>query len=80
MTRPEPLRRRGVARPSCSARLKVVKCIVRCAATNVDPLAGIRDLNIRKALMRALGHSDCGIYAEVTAAGEIVAGNEIEIV
>jgi MOSC domain-containing protein YiiM len=30
--------------------------------------------------MRALGHSDCGIYAEVTAAGEIAAGNEIEIV
>ena len=54
--------------------------IVRCAATNVDPLTGIRDLNIPKALMRALGHSDCGIYAEVTAAGEIAAGNEIEIV
>ena len=62
------------------ARFKVVKRIVRCAATNVDPLTGIRDLNIPKALMRALGHSDCGIYAEVTAAGEIAAGNEIEIV
>ena len=62
------------------ARFKVVKRIVRCAATNVDPLTGIRDLNIPKALMSALGHSDCGIYAEVTAAGEIAAGNEIEIV
>jgi hypothetical protein len=62
------------------ARFKVVERIVRCAATNVDPLTGIRDLNIPKALMSALGHSDCGIYAEVTAAGEIAAGNEIEIV
>ena len=62
------------------ARFKVVKRIVRCAATNVDPLTGIRDLNIPKALMRAFGHSDCGIYAEVTAAGEIATGNEIEIV
>ena len=62
------------------ARFKVVKRIVRCAATNVDPLTGIRDLNIPKALMRALGHSDCGIYAEVIAAGEIAAGNEIGIV
>jgi uncharacterized protein YcbX len=61
-------------------RFKVVKRIVRCAATNVDPLTGIRDLNIPKALVRALGHSDCGIYAEVTAAGEIATGNEIEIV
>ena len=62
------------------ARLKVVKRIVRCAATNVDPLTGIRDLNIPKALMRGLGHGDCGIYAEVTAAGEIAAGDEIEII
>ena len=37
------------------ARFKVVKRIVRCAATNVDPLTGIRDLNLPKALMR-----DCG--------------------
>ena len=61
------------------ACLKVVKRIVRCAATNVDPLTGIRDLNIPSALMRALGHGDCGIYAEVTTAGEITAGNEIVI-
>jgi uncharacterized protein len=60
-------------------RLKVVKRIVRCAATNVDPLTSVRDLNIPKALMRSLGHGDCGIYAEVTAAGEIAAGDEIEI-
>ena len=62
------------------ARLKVVNRIVRCAATNVDHLTGIRDLNIPKTLVRALGHGDCGIYAEVTAAGKIAAGDEIEIV
>jgi len=65
---------------AAKTRLKVVKRIVRCAATNVDPLTGIRDLNIPKALIRALGHGDCGIYAEVTAAGEIAVGEEIEIV
>src|ERR1043166_3626213 len=47
-----------------SARLKVVKRIVRCAATNVDPDTGIRDLQIPDTLMRNLGHTDCGIYAE----------------
>jgi uncharacterized protein YcbX len=68
----------GAMRPH--ARLKVVKRIVRCAATNVDPLTGIRDLELPKALLRHLGHGDCGIYAEVVEAGEIAAGDEIEII
>ena len=60
-------------------RLKIVKRIVRCAATNVDPLTGIRDLNVPQALMRAYGHADCGIYAEVVSAGEIATGDAVEI-
>jgi MOSC domain-containing protein len=63
-----------------SARLKVVKRIVRCAATNVDPVTGIRDLNIPQTLMRNLDHADCGIYAEVIEGGEIAAGDAIETV
>ena len=63
-----------------NARLKIVKRIVRCAATNVDPSTGIRDREIPKALMRHLGHGDCGIYAEVVAGGEIAAGDAIAIV
>ena len=55
-------------------RLKVVKRIVRCAATNVDPATGIRDLTIPKTLLQTFGHADCGVYAEVIAAGEIAAG------
>ncbi|HLH89940.1 MAG TPA: MOSC domain-containing protein [Xanthobacteraceae bacterium] len=61
------------------ARVKVVKRIVRCAATNVDPATGIRDLHIPESLLRALGHMDCGIYAEVIAGGEIAAGDRVEI-
>jgi uncharacterized protein YcbX len=59
------------------ARLKVVKRIVRCAATNVDPHTGARDLAIPDALQRAYGHSDCGIYAEVVAPGEIAVGDGV---
>jgi hypothetical protein len=61
-------------------RLKVVKRIVRCAATNVDPATGARDLNIPPTLLRNLDHADCGIYAEVIAGGDIAAGDAIDIV
>ncbi|HVV39924.1 MAG TPA: MOSC domain-containing protein [Nitrobacter sp.] len=60
-----------------TVRLKVVKRIVRCAATNVDPETAVRDLNIPHTLMRANGHADCGIYAEVIAGGAIAAGDTV---
>jgi uncharacterized protein YcbX len=60
-----------------SARLRIVKRIVRCAATNVDPATGIRDLAIPETLLRAFGHADCGVYGEVVAAGEIATGDAV---
>jgi uncharacterized protein len=54
-----------------AARAKVVKRIERCAATNVDPNTGLRDMTIPKTLIQAFGHTDCGIYAEVVEAGEV---------
>ena len=62
-----------------SARLKVVKRIVRCAATEVDPDTGIRDLEIPRTLMKTYGHADCGVYAEVIGAGEIAVGDRIVV-
>lgn len=58
-------------------RLKVVKRIVRCAAVNVDPDSGARDLSIPNTLMRRLGHNECGIYAEVISGGNIAPGDTI---
>src|SRR5467141_3679496 len=58
-------------------RLKVVKRIARCAATNVDPETAARDLDIPPTLMRRLGHAECGVYAEVTAGGAISVGDAI---
>lgn len=60
-----------------SARLKVVKRIVRCAATNVDPDTGIRDLTLPRSLMQSFGHTDCGVYAEVVAGGDIATGDTL---
>jgi len=61
------------------ARLKVVKRIERCAATNVEPGTGVRDLSIPHSLLRALGHTDCGIYAEVIAPGPIAPGDRVAV-
>jgi uncharacterized protein YcbX len=61
------------------ARLKVVKRITRCAAVNVDPDTAARDLELPKALMRRLGHAECGIYAEVVEAGTIGVGDRIAV-
>jgi hypothetical protein len=60
-----------------SARIKIEKRIVRCAAIDVDPLIGIRDLSIPPALMRSFGHADCGVYGEVVQPGEIAVGDEL---
>lgn len=60
-------------------RLGVIKRIERCAATNVDPATGIRDLQIPKALMRLYGHFDCGIYCRVLAGGTIAEGERFQI-
>ena len=59
------------------ARLKVTKRIERCAATNVDPDTGIRDLSIPATLMKTFDHADCGIYAQVVEGGEITPGDSI---
>ena len=59
------------------ARLKIIKPIVRCAATNVDPDTGMRDLSIPDTLLRSFGHADCGIYGEVVEAGDIARGDDL---
>jgi uncharacterized protein YcbX len=60
-----------------AARLKIVKRIVRCAATNVDPDTGMRDLAIPATLSDTFGHMDCGVYAEVVRGGDIAVGDAV---
>jgi uncharacterized protein len=60
-------------------RLKVTKRIERCAATNVDPGTGVRDLDIPRTLMRHLGHCDCGVYAEVASGGALAEGDRLMV-
>ncbi|MBI1206328.1 MAG: MOSC domain-containing protein [Azospirillum sp.] len=55
-------------------RLEVIEGIERCAATNVDPASGARDLNIPLSLKRGYGHCHCGVYARVVTGGSIAVG------
>jgi uncharacterized protein YcbX len=60
-----------------NARLKIVKRIVRCAATQVDPTTGVRDIDVPGVLMKAFDHMDCGVYGEVVTSGDIAVGNSL---
>jgi uncharacterized protein len=60
-------------------RLRVLKRIQRCAATNVDPQTGFRDLDVPRTLMQRLGHTDCGVYAEVVRGGTLSEGERFTL-
>ncbi len=61
------------------ARLKIIKRIERCAATEVNPDTALRDIDIPEILCRRRGDADFGVYAEVTAAGKIAESDPVEI-
>lgn len=61
------------------AELEVVKRIDRCAAVDVDPVAGLRDLRLVQALERAFQHHDCGIYARIVTGGTIRVGDPLRL-
>lgn len=58
-------------------KLYVLDRIERCAAINVEPGTGARDMNLPRTLMDGFGHVDCGIYLKVTSGGEIAAGDPV---
>lgn len=61
-------------------RLKVLKRITRCPATEVNLETGERDANTLGELNAMNGHHDLGVHAEVTEGGPIAVGDAIELV
>ncbi len=61
------------------ASAEVLKPIVRCAATDVDPLTAERDIEMVKALFDLYGHMFCGIYVNVTQGGRVAAGDRLAL-
>jgi uncharacterized protein YcbX len=62
-----------------AARLRVVKMIQRCAATEVNPETAERDIDVPDQLYQLTGDDDCGIYAEVLTAGRIADGDKLNM-
>jgi uncharacterized protein YcbX len=58
---------------------RVVQRTVRCAATEVDPATGERDLAIPSTLQKRLGHADCGVYAEAVTGGRLAVGAPVRL-
>lgn len=62
------------------ARTEVLKPIVRCAATHVDPVTAERDIEVVKALFDLYGHMFCGVYLKVEQGGTVREGDVAAVV
>lgn len=57
--------------------LEIIRPILRCAATSVDPKSGDRDFNLPGFMQQAVGHCFCGAYAKVLQGGNIATGDSL---
>ncbi|TWB38213.1 MOSC domain-containing protein [Nitrospirillum pindoramense] len=60
--------------------LEVFKNIRRCAATEVNPVTGERDMPVLKSLMNGYGHVNCGVYARVIEGGTVRPGDTVTVI
>ncbi|MDV6332459.1 MOSC domain-containing protein [Asticcacaulis sp. 201] len=58
---------------------EVLKPIVRCVATHVNPDTAERDVDLCAALWEQYGHRDCGIYARVIKGGTARPGDALHV-
>ena len=61
------------------ASFEVTGRIDRCAATNVEPGTGSRDMQIPKALQTGYGHVEFGVYLRCVEAGALAQGDDVVV-
>jgi GntR family transcriptional regulator / MocR family aminotransferase len=49
----------------------------RCGATNVNPVSGVRDMDIPGSLRASFGHKDLGVYLTAETSGTIAVGDRL---
>lgn len=59
--------------------LEAAERIGRCRAPEANPETGRRDVNVCQVLENGWGHTDFGIYARVSAAGEVALGDGVSL-
>jgi uncharacterized protein YcbX len=59
------------------AQATVLKPIVRCVATHVDPDSGEKNIDVVRSLYDAYGHRYCGIYVKVCSGGRLSVGDKV---
>ncbi len=59
--------------------LRCEERIERCAAINVDPDSGARDLALPRTLMSAFGHMDMGLYVSVVQDSQLGPGDTVAL-
>lgn len=60
--------------------LRIEETTGRCAATNVDPASGARNMALPRSMQNAFGHELCGVYAKVVHGGTITNGDMFNVV
>jgi uncharacterized protein YcbX len=59
------------------AEATVIKPIVRCVATHVDPDSGEKDIDVVRSLFETYGHRYCGIYVKIVRGGRVSLGDGV---
>ena len=60
------------------AVLQVVEPVGRCAAIDVDPTDGVRGPHLLPRMETSFGHTDLGIFAEITEGGTVTPGDRLQ--
>jgi uncharacterized protein len=60
-------------------RFAITGRIDRCAATEVNPETGERDMMLPRLLRKGYGHIDCGVYVRVLTGGRIATGDAVTV-
>lgn len=59
---------------------EVLKPIVRCVATHVNPETSARDVDVCQALWDHYGHKNCGIYVKIVRGGRMQKDQPIRLI
>ena len=62
------------------AELVAIKRTDRCAATQVNPQSGERDIDMLRLLEGQFAHHDCGIYLRVTRSGRLASADTLTVI